>query len=79
MASENEKYYQKAIAWGEQYLSENKEVRSFEYRKGEVINNDITFVDVQIERIKFCTGKEKSAAYNRLRVFKQFIEKLINN
>ena len=79
MANENETYYQKAIEWGEQYLSENKEVRSFEYRKGEVINNDITFVDIQIERIKFCRGMEKSAAYNRLRVFKQFIEKLINN
>jgi hypothetical protein len=79
MANENEIYYQKAIAWGEQYLSENKDSKVVNYKKGELINDDIFFVDVQIERIKFCKGKEKSAAYNRLRVFKQFIEKFVNN
>jgi hypothetical protein len=78
MEEKNEEHYKKAISWGEQYLSENKNSKAVNYKKGETINDDIFFVDVQIERIKFCKGKEKSAAYNRLRVFKQFIEKLVN-
>jgi hypothetical protein len=79
MEEKNEEHYKKAISWGEQYLSENKNSKAVNYKKGETINDDIFFVDVQIERIKYCKGKEKSAAYNRLRVFKQFIEKLVNN
>ena len=66
-----------AIEWGERYLQENNESKTFEYKKGEVINDDLKFVSVQVERIKERKGVELHAAYARLRAFKHFYEAFI--
>lgn len=76
MATENQKqYYAKAIEWGEKYLSEKTESQAYKIKLGEIISNDIMFVSVQVDRIKYNNGREQQAAYNRLRDFKIFIEK----
>jgi hypothetical protein len=80
MAPENkESYYSQAITWGEKYLCENKEAQSFKVKLGEIITDDLFFVSVQVERIKHNVGREKQGAYNRLREFKQFYEKIKEN
>lgn len=77
MATENEKYHQMAIAWGEAYLRTQVSPRNFSHKKGETILDDLHFVSVQVERIKHCKGAELHGAYNRLRIFKHFYETLI--
>jgi hypothetical protein len=77
MATENEKYHQMAIAWGEKYLASKETSEVFSHKEGETILDDCHFVSVQVERIKHSKGVELHQAYNRLRVFKHFIEKLI--
>ena len=77
MATENEKYHQQAIAWGEKYLASKEISEVFNHKKGETILDDLHFVAVQIERIKHSKGVELHQAYNRLRVFKHFYETLI--
>jgi len=80
MANENQKqYYAQAIRWGEEYLQGKTEAETFKIKLGEIISNDIMFVSVQIERIKFNNGREQQAAYRRLREFKQFYEKIKEN
>jgi len=79
MATENEKYHQMAIAWGEKYLSTKEISESFSHKKGETILDDRHFVAIQVERIKHSKGVELHQAYNRLRVFKHFYETLIKN
>ncbi len=76
MATENQKqYYAQAVAWGEEYLQGKSDGQSFKVKLGEIVLNDIMFVSVQIERIKYNNGREQQAAYSRLREFKIFIEK----
>jgi hypothetical protein len=77
MATENEKYHQMAIAWGEKYLATKETSEVFNHKKGETILDDLHFVSVQVERIKHCKGAELHGAYNRLRIFKHFYETLI--
>jgi hypothetical protein len=80
MATENQKqYYAQAIRWGEEYLQGKTEAESFKVKLGETISNDIMFVSVQVERIKYNKGREQQAAYSRLREFKQFFEKIKEN
>lgn len=68
-------YYLAAISWAENYLKENTEPKPFKYKQGETIDNDIQFVSTSLERLKHNTGREKLASYNRIRIFKQFLEK----
>jgi hypothetical protein len=68
-------YYSIAIAWAENYLKENTEPKSFKYRAGETITDDIQFVSTSLIRLKHNSGREKHASYNRIRIFKQFLEK----
>lgn len=68
-------YYSVAIAWAENYLKENTEPKPFRYREGETIDNDIQFVSTSLDRLKHNSGREKHASYNRIRIFKQFLEK----
>lgn len=68
-------YYAIAIAWAENYLKENTESKSFKYKVGEVITNDIQFVSTSLDRLKYNQGRERQASYNRIRSFKQFLEK----
>jgi hypothetical protein len=68
-------YYSVAITWAENYLKENTEPKSFKYKQCETITNDIQFVSTSLERLKFNSGREKHASYNRIRIFKQFLEK----
>jgi len=77
MATENEKYHQMAIAWGEKYLASKETSEVFSHKEGETILDDRHFVSVQVGRIKHSKGVELHQAYNRLRVFKHFYEKLI--
>lgn len=65
-----------AIAWGKEYLSQNKEPREFNYKQGVKICNDLQFVEVNVARIKNAKGVELHASYARLREFKQFYEKI---
>jgi hypothetical protein len=68
-------YYSMAIAWAENYLKENPDPKPFKYKQGETIDNDILFVSTSLERLKHNAGRERQASYNRIRIFKQFIEK----
>lgn len=68
-------YYAMAIAWAEKYLEENTEPKPFKYKAGETITNDIQFVSTSLDRLKHNSGREKQASYNRIRIFKQFLEK----
>jgi hypothetical protein len=79
MATENEKYYQQAIAWGENYISSRQEPKPYKIKLGEIILDDIVFVSVQVERIKNAKGVELHASYRRLREFKHFYEKIKEN
>jgi hypothetical protein len=65
-----------AIAWGENYLKENSDPRQFNYKQGVEITDDLKFVSVNIDRIKYGKGAELHASYARLRDFKQFYEKI---
>ena len=65
-----------AIAWGENYLKENKEPRQFNYKQGQEITDDLKFVATNVERIRDAKGIELHASYSRLREFKQFYEKI---
>jgi hypothetical protein len=75
MATENEKYYEMAIAWGEKYLASKEAPEVFNHKKGETILDDMVYVSVQLDRIKNSKGIELHASYRRLREFKIFIEK----
>ena len=76
MATENQKqYYAQAVAWGEEYIQSKAEAQSFKVKLGEIVSDDIMFVSVQVDRIKYNNGREQQAAYSRLREFKIFIEK----
>lgn len=75
MAEKNDEYYKMAISWGEAYLKENTEPKKLSIKAGEIITNDLYYVDVQINRIKSSTGQELHASYSRLREFKVFVEK----
>ena len=79
VTKDNKQYYAQAIAWGEEYLQGKTETQSFKVKLGEIVSNDIMFVSVQVERIKFNNGREQQAAYRRLREFKQFYEKIKEN
>jgi hypothetical protein len=68
-------YYAIAIAWGEEYLKNNTKPKAFKYKQGEILNNDLLFVSVCVERLKHNAGREKQASYMRLRDFKMFIER----
>lgn len=73
-------YYKIAVAWGEQYLKDNKEPKSMKWEKHSTITNDIEFVSTCVERIKSNPdGRVKQAEYELLRKFKQFIEKVNKN
>lgn len=75
-SSKNEEYYSMAIAWGKEYLKQNQSPKSFSYKQGVTICNDLQFVEVNVERIKHSKGAELHASYARLRAFKQFYEKI---
>lgn len=76
MATENQKqYYAQAISWGENYISNKEKSESIKIKLGETILDDIYFVSVQLERIRYNVGREQQSAYTRLREFKIFIEK----
>jgi hypothetical protein len=68
-------YYAIAIAWGEDYLKNNTEPKAFKYKQGQELTNDLLFVEVCVERLKYNSGREKQASYARLREFKIFIER----
>lgn len=63
-----------AVEWGRQYLKENSEPKELRIKVGELITNDLHFVDVNVERIQHGGGRERQAAYARLREFKIFVE-----
>jgi hypothetical protein len=79
MATENEKYYQQAIAWGENYIASTETPKPYKIKLGETILDDIVFVSVQVERIKHSKGVELHQSYRRLREFKHFYEKIKEN
>ena len=76
MQNQNEQYYRQAISWAEKYLSEATEPREFRYKAGEIITNDITFVSTNLARLKEDPITIKRSAYNHIREFKQFYEKI---
>lgn len=74
MSADSEKYHAMAIDWGKQYLQDNTEPKELRIKVGQIITNDLQFVDVNTERILYGGGRERQAAYARLREFKIFIE-----
>jgi hypothetical protein len=74
MSNDSEKYYAMAVDWGKQYLQDNTEPKELRIKVGQLITNDLQFVDVNIERIVHGGGREQQSAYARLREFKIFIE-----
>lgn len=67
-------YYAIAVEWGEAYLAEHPESTSVKIDHL-LIDDDREYVRVQVLRIKFNAGREKEAAFNRLRIFKNHIIK----
>lgn len=76
MANANEEYYNQAILWVERYLQEATEPRQFNYKQGEIICDDIKFLETNLARIKEDSIIIKRSAYNHIRDFKQFYEKI---
>jgi hypothetical protein len=74
MSNDSEKYYEMAISWGNQYLQDNSEPKEMRIKVGQIITNDLHYVDVNMERIMNGGGRERQAAYTRLREFKIFVE-----
>lgn len=73
-------YYSMAIKWGEEYLANNKEPKQLRIDGHTTVTNDIQFVSVCVERIKFTpSGRLRDAEYELLRKFKVFIEKVNKN
>jgi hypothetical protein len=73
---QNEEYYKKAIEWTEKYLQESTEPRQFHYKEGEIIDNDIQFLETNLARLKEDSIIIKRSAYYHIRNFKQFYEKI---
>lgn len=73
---QNQQYYDLAIKWAEQYLLDNTEPRKFHYKAGEIITSDIKFVETNLARLKEHSIVIKRSAYNHIREFKQFYEKI---
>ncbi len=76
LKKQNQKYYDAAIAWTEKYLSEATEPLQFNYKQGEIIDNDIQFLQTNLARLKEDSIIIKRSAYYHIRDFKQFIEKI---
>lgn len=74
MSNDSDKYYKMAIEWGQNYLQENIEPKEMRIKAGQLITDDRQFVDVNVERILHGGGRERQAAYARLREFKIFVE-----
>lgn len=74
--NQNEEYYKLAIAWAEKYLTEATEPRQFNYKQGEIICSDILFLETNLARLKEPSVIIKRSAYNHIREFKQFYEKI---
>ena len=74
MQDSNTKYYQMAIEWAEQYISSATERKSMKVDDG-IITDDVEFLSVSLLRLKEGKGAEQRASYNRIRKFKNLIEK----
>jgi len=74
MQDSNTKYYQMAIEWAEQYISSATERKSMKIECG-TITDDIEYLSVSLTRLKESKGAEQRASYNRIRKFKNLIEK----
>lgn len=75
MEDKIEQYYKMAEAWAAEYLANNTEPKSLSIKQGEYITNDIQFIDVSLERLRYSGGKERYASYLRIKNFKDFINK----
>jgi hypothetical protein len=76
LQKQNQQYYDSAIAWAEKYLSEATEPLQFNYKQGEIIDNDIQFIETNLARLKEDSIIIKRSAYYHIREFKQFYEKI---
>jgi len=70
-----EQYYKMAEAWAVDYLANNTEPKSMSIKQGEFITDDLKFIDVSLERLRYSGGKERYASYLRIKEFKDFINK----
>ena len=75
MSEVMDKYYKLAEDWAEQYLKDNTEPKQMSIKQGEYITNDLLFIGVNLTRVRHAGGKEKYAAYLRIKNFKDFTNK----
>lgn len=73
--TDKEKYYKMAEDWAEAYIANNSESKVLQWKQGEIINDDLFFMSVQIERLRHAGGREQQAAYRRIREFKNYVSK----
>lgn len=68
-------YFQMAEAWAVDYLANNTEPMSITIKKGQIIEDHLSYLDVSLERLRHSGGKEQYASYVRIKNFKDFINK----
>lgn len=68
------KYYEMAKSWTEEYLKDRDIPIRVKFEAGEVMD-DIHFLNVSLERLINGKGAEQRASYERIRKFKNIIEK----
>lgn len=74
--TEKEKYYKMAEDWAEAYIADNPNPKKIYLKPGHIVNNDITYISVSLERLRFSEGREQQASYRRIREFKNIISKI---
>lgn len=73
--TDKDRYYKMAEDWAEGYLRDNTEPKRMSIKQGEIINDDLFFIDVQLTRLRYAGGREQQAAYRRIREFKNYVQK----
>ena len=73
--TDREKYYKMAEDWVEGYLRDNTVPKQMSIKQGEIILDDLFFIDVQLTRLRHAGGREQQAAYRRIREFKNYVQK----
>jgi hypothetical protein len=73
--NDKDKYYKMAEDWAEAYLRDNTEPKEMSIKQGEIIHDDLFFISVSLERLRYAGGREQQASYRRIREFKNYVQK----
>lgn len=74
MSETKNAYYEMAKEWAEKYLSERETPVRVKFEAGDILD-DISFLTTSLDRLVYGQGAEQRASYERIRKFKNIIEK----